>query len=332
MALPPRRYFSEVTLALNTRNALIIPPDQLMSGKEIPAAASEVLDTCHIYQICRRPGLSFAPEDFHYELPISTGTFIRKIDGKEERHPFKFPIRNRGGGEVRVASYPHKEIVGYNAKGEEEVVWSTLISCKAQLDDPSINDLEVLYVGQAFGDGTRTAFERLQNHKTLQKILADTHANRPDDEILLLLFEYEPAKAFVHMDGRRKDAKFIGDEDTQHLRSILDNPLSTKEEISIAEAGLIWYFRPHYNIMLKDSYPKQDLKLLQSLYSLDFNGLVVEINTEEFPLRIWSAERKPGHHHIAQFDLHDPKLRRTFFSLVDDAGQMTILGESGPVY
>jgi hypothetical protein len=332
MALPPRKYFSEVTLGLNTRNAMIIPPDQLMSGKELPVGTADVLADCHIYLICRRPGLSFAPDDFRYGLPVSEGAFVRKVAGKEERHPFRFALRNNAGGAVEVGPYPHREIIGYDKDGKEDAFWPTLISFKSDVEDRTINDLEVLYVGQAFGDGNRTAFQRLQNHKTLQKILADIHAHQPDDEVLLLLFEYEAAKAFVHMDGRRNDAEIAGDEDTAHLRNVLDNPLSTKEEISIAEAGLIWYFKPKYNEKLKNSYPHDELKLLESLYDLDFNGLVVEINTEEFPLRIWSEDRAPGHHHIAQFDLHDPELRRTFFSLVDDAGQLTIVGSSGPIY
>ena len=242
------------------------------------------------------------------------------------------PIKNQVGGEVKVGPYPYKELIGYDQEGKEGVFWPTMMSFQAEIEDRSINDFEVLYVGQAFGDGNRTAFDRLQSHQTLQRVLADTHARRPDDELLLVLFEYEAAKVFVQMDGIAKDAEISGYEDLEHLRNVIHNPPSTKEEISIAEAGLIWYFRPEYNVKLKNSHPHDELKLLESLYKLDFSGLVVEINTEEFPLRLWSQERNPGHHHIAKFDLHDPKARRTFFSLVDNAGQMTITGGSGPVY
>lgn len=332
MSLPPRKYFSEITLVLNTRNALAIQPDQLVSGKEIPKEAAAIIEKCHIYLICRRPGLTFCPHDFEYGAPFSKGTFVRKIDGVEERHSFAFPMINAAGGDVSVGTYPHKEVIGYDKIGEAVVGWPTQISFKARLEDRSLNDYEVLYVGQAFGDGTRTAFERLQSHKTLQKILAETQSNRPDDEILLLMFEYEPAKLYINMDGKNKDVLHEDQEDTDHVRDVVNNPLSEKEEIGIAEAGLIWYFRPEYNEKFKNSQPHEKIKTLKALYSLDFNGLVVEINCEEFPLRLWSPERAAGHHHIAKFDLHDPKTRRTFFSLVDGEGQMAIMDESGPAY
>lgn len=333
MTLPPRKYFSELTLGLNTKNAIAIPPDQLLSGLKMPEGSQEILDLCHIYAICKRPTLSFDTESFRYEYPISTGKLLRRINGVDEEHEFTFKLINAAGGEIKVSPYPHREIIGFDKSGKAEFFWPASAVClHATIADHSLNDFEVLYIGQAFGDGTRTAFDRLQNHKTLQKILADVHATSPDDEVMLFMFEYEPAKVHISMDGIGKDAQINGDEDLLHLRNVLDNPPTEKEEISIAEAGLIWYFRPEYNIKLKDSKPKEELKLLGTCYNLDLAGLVIEINTEEFPCRLWSKERAAGHHHIAQFDLHDPVSRRTYFSLVDDKGQMTLMDLSGPVY
>jgi hypothetical protein len=333
MNLPPRKYFSELTLGLHTRNALALSPDQLLSGLPAPEDAKAVIDLCHIYAICKRPRLSFVPEKFEYKQATSTGVLVRRVGGVMEEHPFSFPMINEAGGKVAVGPYPHREILGYDRNAEPVVHWpATSISLHGDLQDRSINDFEVLYMGQAFGDGTRTAFERLQNHQTLQKILADVHAKHPDDEVMLFLFEYEPATVHIQMDGIGKDAEIKGDEDLEHLRSVLNDPPTEKEQISIAEAGLIWYFNPEYNIKLKGGKPNDELKLLKSCYNLDIAGLIVEINTEEFPCRLWSPSRQPGHHHIAQFDLHDPKTRRTYFSLVDGKGQMTLMDLSGPTY
>jgi hypothetical protein len=333
MTLPPRRYFSEVTLGLHTKNAIALAPEELMSGKGIPDDVAEVLKLCHIYAICRRPRLSFDPESFRYETPVSSGVFRRRIGGVLHEHAFQFPIRVDPDIDVQVSPYPHRELVGYSNDGTPERHWpASLISMRSKTDGETLNDFEVLYVGQAFGDGTRTAFDRLKSHQTLQKILAEVSAGSPDDEVLLFMFEYEPATAMISMDGITKDAEINDLGDAIHIQNVLDNPLNKKEEISIAEAGLIWYFKPSYNIKFKDSYPSSDLKLLTSCYNLDLAGLIVEINTEEFPARLWSATRAPGYHHIAQFDLHDPQLRRTFFSLVDGKGEMTLIDTSGPAY
>lgn len=264
---------------------------------------------------------------------MSTGTLIRKVGGKEEKIPFSLPIRNAGNGAVVVDAYPHRRLIGYGADSGIYATWpASMVAFRADVPDRLINDFNVEYVGQSFADGKRTAWDRLKSHSTLQKILADMNASYPDDEAMLFLFEYVPAVAFVSMDGISKDAQIRGDDDLAHLRSILDNPLSQAEEISIAEAGLIWYFRPPYNKKLKDSEPSDKLKLLASCYYLDFAGLVVEINTDEFPVRLYSDSVLPGHHHIAEYDLHDPDTRLTFFSLVDDKGNMTLMKKSGPVF
>lgn len=333
MGLPPRKYFSEITLNLHTKNAIAVPPEELLSGKEVPEGAQEVFDLCHIYAICRRPRLSFDPEKFRYAEPLSVGILKRKVEGRDEEVPFVIAIRGPEGGRVEVGPYPHRKLLGFDASGDVVREWpASFVGMHARTANDSIRDFEVLYIGQAFGDGDRTAFDRLQSHKTLQKILANIHAESPDDEVLLFMFEYEPGVAMISMDGTTKDAKIIGNEDTEHMQNVLNSPPTEKEEISIAEAGLIWYFKPPYNVKFKDSHPKEDLKVLESCYRLDLAGLSVEINTDEFPCRIWSQVRPPGHHHIAQFDLHDPQLRRSFFSLVDDKGELTLIDTSGPVY
>jgi hypothetical protein len=75
VALPPRKYFSEITLALNTRNALALPPDQLLSGLEISADDQAIIELCHIYAICRRPALSFDPTTFKYDPFLQESLF-----------------------------------------------------------------------------------------------------------------------------------------------------------------------------------------------------------------------------------------------------------------
>jgi hypothetical protein len=55
-------------------------------------------------------------------------------------------------------------------------------------------------------EGRRSALDRLKSHPTLQKILADVVHKMPDDEILLLTFEYLPYRVITSMDGTNKKA------------------------------------------------------------------------------------------------------------------------------
>jgi hypothetical protein len=225
-------------------------------------------------------------------------------------------------------------LMGFDANGKafEDLYWpANLISMHAEVEDPSLREFEVVYVGQAFGDGTRSAFERLRSHSTLQRILAESAARRPDDELMLFLFKYEPYRTFVSMDGITKEG-LKGDEDKEHYVNILENPLSEKQQIGLAEAGLIRYFAPEYNEIYKDSFPHERLKILDDCYKLDFAGLVVEIDTEDVRAPIWSTAAGKGVHHIAQFDLHNPETRRSFFSIVDRQGRYALTTISGPTY
>lgn len=52
-------------------------------------------------------------------------------------------------------------------------------------------NFEVLYVGQAFAEGKRTAIDRLKSHSTLQKILAETMSDYPDDQVFIFNLVYD---------------------------------------------------------------------------------------------------------------------------------------------
>lgn len=327
-----RKYFSETALIIPSARCAFLPPEELRSGKDVPADALEIIDASHIYLICRRERLSFDPDTFRYGKQLCSGHLIRTLSGNKERHPFSMPIVNEDGGIVSVGPYPHRRLVGRDRMGIATREWPASFVANSCQTLKNISDFEVLYVGQAIGDGSRTAFERLQSHDTLQKVLAETLAHRPDDEVMLFLFEYPEISVGVHMDGREKEPEISGEQDIGHTVDVMQNPPSKKERISMVEAGLIWYFKPKYNEKLKESQPNKKLKLLEHCYRFDISGIVVEINTEELYCRLFSQVREPGYHHVAQYDLHDPKVRRSYFSLLDDEGEIVLMDSSGPAY
>lgn len=174
--------------------------------------------------------------------------------------------------------------------------------------------------GQAYADGRRTAFDLLKRHSTLQKFLADTHYKYPDDEISVFTFEYAPYQLLAMFDGI--DQKAIRDErDTSRLESILETPLTMHQQICLAEAGLIRYFQPSYNEIYKDSFPASNQKILNSCLQLDFSALIVEIDTEEQRIELFSNAVAPSEHHMVKFDLIDAPMRRSFFTFVGRDGR-----------
>ncbi|WP_025538909.1 hypothetical protein [Vibrio parahaemolyticus] len=316
MASPKKLYLSEFAVNLFTSRWLMIPVSQLMSGGSMGAEEQEVANNSHIYLICKRPILSFSKHSFCYEDGNVSGHINYRIEGEVSELEFSIPFPLLDGAtEVGLSKYPHREFSTFNDSGEEVRYMpasAVAMGLGLHYKREELSNLEVLYVGQAFGDGSRSAFDRLKSHSTLQKILAQAQYEDPDSEVFVLTFEYMPYRVLSHMDPRAQDA--IKDHrDIDRFRSIMNNPLTEHQQICLAEAGLIRYFQPKFNAIYKDNFPNANHKILESCYDLDFSALVVEINTDELGFNLYSDAVKPNDHHMSKVDILDPVQRWGFF-------------------
>ncbi|WP_417613401.1 hypothetical protein [Owenweeksia hongkongensis] len=317
-----RKYLSEHSVNLYSNRWLMFPAHQISTAHTDDPEIQEVINNSHIYLICKRPSCFFVPESLSFDGQAISATLAYRINGAIVERPFKMPFNPPEGMEtLRISDYPHRDINTYDRNGQELVhVPATVVATDPPVvSDATLHNLEVLYVGQSFGDGTRNSLERLKSHSTLQKILADMQHSYPDDEALLLTFEYCPYRVVSSFDGVDKNIQ-EKDGDAERFASILDNPLSKKQQISLAEAGLIRYFQPLYNEVYKESFPASDQKVLNQCYTLDFSGLIVEINTDELGLQLWSPTVKSNDHHIGMFNLYKVDERRSFFSFIKGDG------------
>ena len=316
----PRKYLSEHAVSLCSARWMMTSAGQLMSNNQMSEEQKVISDRCHIYMVTTLPRLGFCPDTTRYENGNLSGHVQYRVQGelREFSFDFAFPLLD-GAINARVTEYPHRSIVTLGDSGEQvrELPASAVaLAPRFRIQRPELYDLEVLYVGQAFGDGDRSAFVRLRSHSTLQKILADIQSDHPDDEVYVLMFEYSPYRTLHAMNGTVKAQK-SGKEDSERFYSIVENPLSEHQQICLAEAGLIRYFGPKYNKVYKDSFPSRSHKVLEGCYSLDFSGLVVEINTEKLQLSLCSGYVSPAQHHLCQVDLIADEDRQGFFCLPD---------------
>ncbi|SDY50824.1 hypothetical protein [Nitrosomonas halophila] len=325
MSQPKKIYLSEFAVNLFSGKWIIISANQLMAGGTMGEKEQEVANNSHIYLICKTPSISFSNKSFSYINGIASGHINYKVDGevREKEFSFEFPLLD-GAVEVKLAKYPHREFSAYDANGNEvRYLPASVVSvCTGwHLSNNELRDLEVLYVGQAYGDGNRSAFDRLKSHSTLQKILAQASYDSPDSEIVVLTFEYAPYRVISQIDGRAKDV--ISDyRDIDRFRNIINTPLTEYQQICLIEAGLIRYFQPYYNSFYKDNFPNDKHKILESCYDLDFSGLIVEINTEELRYCLFSEKARPNFHHICQIDILDPDKRWGFFHYSNGDGSV----------
>lgn len=327
MSMAKRKFMSEFGVSLNSNRWLMVSAGELASDGDMSVEASNIARACHIYLICRRPTLSFSPK-ISFDGNGIKGELVYRIAGTPTVKPFFLPFKLEDAAiGVRVTPYPHRKIESYT-KNDEVVrfIPAELLVFAGIVEDKRLLNHEVLYVGQAYAKGRRSALDRLKSHSTLQKILAVMQTNYPDDEAIILTFEYNQYRAFISFDGN--DTEAIRDNrDTSRIQNILKSPLTTHQQICLAEAGLIRYFKPKYNEIYKDSFPASDQKILHDCYKLDFSALIVEINTEELRVRLYSDSVSPSEHHIAKFTLINEEARRSFFTFLDrDGTSFSILG------
>ncbi|MCX0360873.1 hypothetical protein LI034_07660 [Clostridium perfringens] len=142
------------------------------------------------------------------------------------------------------------------------------------------NEMEVLYVGKAYGiKRTRTALERLKAHEKLQKILIECNHDYPHNRIYILLMEIN-TQIFSTFNGIEKEFLSSEEESEEHLKNVMSNLPIENQVINITEAAIINYFKPKYNVDFVNNFPSTDHSSYRQYFDLDYNKIIVELDME----------------------------------------------------
>jgi hypothetical protein len=328
---PQRKHVTEIVFNLASQGVMITHPKDIGRLDEQSKEVIELASDCHIYLIAKRPRLGFVPDTITWNNGITKGKMYYAQAGR--RNEIEFQMEGEPNGIIQYSDYPHNTITLINGDQVIGPLPAHLISliCN-EISDKSLRDLEVVYIGMSYGDGDRAAKDRLKNHSTLQQVLADMNSDEPDSEALLILVQYAPPFSIITIDGRDKSLSPDKDRDVIGDLRKQQELIYRKTEIALAEAGLIKYFKPKYNDKYKNNFPDRAHKVTESLYAIDFNAFVVELNTEEVGVRLFSKNRRPGFHHIASYDLHNPQIRKSFFNLLESSSSYSAETFSGPSF
>ncbi len=310
-----RKYQTEFVLNVYSSDPTLVAPNNLDKIKDDPPDVREPAERSNIYLIIKRPRISLVPDSIEIEENKVTGQVAVQCKAKQVIKDFSIVGPLPEGAESLIASdYPHTKMSLLDK--DKNVVLTIPVAYMLRfmdIDLEGLDDFEVAYVGQAFGaSGNRSAVERLSSHSTLQKILSDISANEPHKEIMLALYQFQFHRFIISMDGRNP-ADVTGDKDKEQYKRKLESDFSRSMRISLAEAALIRYFEPEYNKHYKREFPHKRHKMLTKLYEFDFAGLCVEASIEDHRTKLFSEKVSPKDHHIANFDLHNPDERKSFF-------------------
>jgi hypothetical protein len=315
--MPKRKYISEFGLHTYAGYRLLLQEEHL-------DRVDEVAFEPHIYFICRRPRVGLDAATVRFDKDSVTGRFFLQRGDKRQLVEFRGD-NNLGMHDVRLeCAYPYSDFRVLDSAGTVLTRGKTSLLV-AQLGARywEYLDLEVLYVGQAYGStGARTAADRLKRHSTLQGIYAQALQRSPDQEVWLILITVE-AQLLASFDGISKDYGTTTAEDNAHQRTVLRSGITERQLINFTEAAFIRYFQPPFNSLFKNTFPNPAHTTYSACYDVDLNAVSTEIDTEDIGCRLWSHAARPRWVHVCTFPLHSRSERMSMFDIPSPPNQGT---------
>jgi hypothetical protein len=276
--------------------------------KDLRQAALPPEPKCNLYIVSSAPRVTADPASARLttsgELFVTLREQVRDSFREHLVHVERFTPDTTGL--TWHSEWPHDEFDILDSEGQ--VFTGGMVSAffrKIGALPESLRKQEVLYVGQAFGKaGERDAFERLQSHSTLQRIYSEA---RPDREIWLTLCSIDDIALIMAMDKPGRPSTKTAVENQEHItrvyRRFNSADFSDREGITGAEAALIRYFKPTYNIIYRDNFPDPAHVHISTLYELEIHTLVVELQSFQINLEFGSSSVEPEGLHFAHYRL-----------------------------
>ena len=285
-----RKYIAESGVNLYSSGATVIQPTDIYEFSQ-DEKLRDILGCCNIYLIVRRRKIDICTNSLKIVDRYVHGDFKVQDGSGYEKHRFKGKQQLDGNIlNVFGNNFPENRIhfQAFNGQIATVPAFKFVFDCESELEGKG--DLEVLYVGQSYGkEGEILALDRLSAHRTLQRILADTLYECPDHEVLLLLFRYEHYKKISSTEGDFSlEPQASEEEEKKHFERTFNVLFERRNRVSLAEAGLISYFKPPYNKIYKETFPSRKHKILEELLNEDFSSLMIEIDTSNIGTKLYS--------------------------------------------
>jgi hypothetical protein len=238
----------------------------------------------HIYLICKRKKMHLDK----WEVDDNGDTLVTLYYLDDTHNKKYIGYRNK---DIRIKKYKDGfYYVTYKGK-DLEIRDFVLINNFCYIDNDFMgnetlgslpSDLEVMYIGQAFGRNTnRTIDYRLKNHEKIQEIALDILSKATNEEVLSIgvaVKENDLSMIIAH------GGNIVSPPTKNDLYDLYDSAKkrpSEGQKITLFEASLISYFQPKLNTEYKKSFPAPDFKSYDEIYDMDFDFISFALTTGE---------------------------------------------------
>ncbi|MCE9732350.1 hypothetical protein [Pectobacterium sp. IFB5596] len=240
----------------------------------LPDDLIERLDLCHLYMICKRPRLSLIPNSITWNADSISLKVSCAFNGVTHEGGVQLirPPALRDAKAFSVSRFPHRELLAIDRDGKvtHEMLFANLAHLIKSL--PSFaQQLEVLYVGKGLAKNTQ---DRLANHETLQKILAEINSDDPDSEVFALVYRFDYRRSVGGIVADNFDVKEFLCQNCGLYKPTLD------DQVSLIEAATISYFHTAKYNSHYINFPMTDIDAARRAREFGAAYIVVQIDTE----------------------------------------------------
>lgn len=284
-------------------------------------------DKYHIYLICKRKKIHFdnseEKDGFGYTTLFYLNEKLDKEYIKYKHHLSELKINFVKDGYYNIDMKNYKGImirdfmmINNFAFLENDITGETV-------KGPLPSDLEVMYIGQAFGrTETKKIDYRLSNHDKIQKIALEILDKNTNEEVLIIGIKVETndlSTSFVSFSSTTKRPTV---ENLLELQERATKRITEGQEITVFEASLIKYFQTRYNTEYKETFPSPDFKSYEEIYDTEFDYSAMTIDTRIVAARIFSENQPDRKYiHYTHFPLTTEDEKRTLFEYLIESSE-----------
>jgi hypothetical protein len=276
-------------------------------------------DKYHIYLICKRKKIHFESSEERDGVGYTTLFYLNDKFEKEYlyyKHSLaELRINEVIDGYYNVDTNLHKGVLvrDYLMINNFAFLLDDIVGESVKTPLPS--DLEVMYIGQAFGrTETKKIDYRIANHDKIQKIALDILNKSSNEEVLIIGVKVETndlSTSIVTINSKTERPTL---ESILQLRDKAAKRITEGQEITVFEASLIKYFQTNLNTEYKETFPSPDFKSYKEIYETDFDYSAMTIDTRPVAVRIYSQHIKERKYiHSQHFPLTTESEKKSLF-------------------
>lgn len=186
---------------------------------------------------------------------------------------------------------------------------------------PLPSDLEVIYIGQAFGRKKNRKIDyRIKKHEKIQEIALSALDSGSNEEILVIGLTIKTNDLTTSLVLNSQEIQSPTLENVNSLKDKASKRLTDGQTITFFEASLIRYFQPELNTQYKKSFPSPDFRSYDEIYNTDFTYSSFAINTRPIATRLYSKKvNKPKYIHDNHYPLDNKSAKKSLFEYLYDS-------------